>query len=246
LSLRGFFIAPARRALRGALFCAVLAVCTFAAAQSAPSGAAWASLSAQQRAALAPLQRDWPGIDPSRQSKWLEIAARFPTMPADEQRRVQERMAAWARLTPDERGRARLSFQEAKQLPREERQARWEAYQALSPERREALAAKPAPNARPAKADNAAPAIGKRNIVTNPSLAAAPSKPVAPTLMQAKPGATTTLMTEKAALPPHQQTGLPKIAATPGFVDNATLLPKRGPQGAAARSPSPAASKPAR
>jgi hypothetical protein len=28
---------------------------------------------------------------------------------------------------------------------------------------------------------------------------------------------------------------MPKIAATPGFVDPATLLPKRGPQGAAAQ-----------
>jgi hypothetical protein len=35
----------------------------------------------------------------------------------------------------------------------------------------------------------------------------------------------------------HQQVGLPKVAATPGFVDAETLLPQRGAQGAAARSP---------
>jgi hypothetical protein len=38
---------------------------------------------------------------------------------------------------------------------------------------------------------------------------------------------------------------MPKIAATPGFVNKSTLLPQRGPQGAAAR-PAPAASEPRR
>ena len=54
--------------------------------------------------------------------------------------------------------------------------------------------------------------------------------------VQAQPGATTTSMAKRAAPPAHQQTGLPKIAASPGFVDKTTLLPKRGPQGAAIRS----------
>src|SRR4029453_3048865 len=45
----------------------------------------------------------------------------------------------------------------------------------------------------------------------------------------------TTLMSRRPTPPAHQQTGLPKIAATPGFVDRSTLLPQRGPQGAAAR-----------
>jgi hypothetical protein len=30
---------------------------------------------------------------------------------------------------------------------------------------------------------------------------------------------------------------MPKIAATPGFVDSTTLLPQRGPQGAAVEPP---------
>ena len=225
------------------MLCALVASALGAWAQSSSgSDLTWQALSPSQRSALAPLQRDWAGIDADRRAKWLEIAARFPAMPVDEQQRVQERMAAWARLTPAERGRARLSFQEAKQLPKEERQARWEAYQALAPEQREALASRVAPRL-PLPATEPAPS-GKRNIVTNPSLATAPSKPVAPTVMQAKPGATTTLMTERATPPAHQQTGLPKIVATPGFVDRTTLLPKRGAQGAAARSPVAAASAP--
>ena len=68
-------------------------------------------------------------------------------------------------------------------------------------------------------------------------------KPVAPTLVQAKPGATTSLISAKPAQTLHQQPGLPKIAATAGFVNPNTLLPRRGPQGAAIQAS--AASQPA-
>jgi hypothetical protein len=71
--------------------------------------------------------------------------------------------------------------------------------------------------------------------VPNPAHAA-PARRVAPTMLQAQPGATTTVISKRAAPPPHQQTGLPKIAASPNFVDKDTLLPQRGPQGAATRS----------
>ena len=85
----------------------------------------------------------------------------------------------------------------------------------------------------------------KSNIVPNPGFAV-PLKPVAPTVVQARPGATTTLISKVPAPPMHQQTGMPKIAATPEFVDKTTLLPRRGPQGAATRSAaaSPASARP--
>ncbi|HEY6355869.1 MAG TPA: hypothetical protein VIY30_15385, partial [Burkholderiaceae bacterium] len=77
------------------------------------------------------------------------------------------------------------------------------------------------------------------------SLTAAPVKPVAPTVVQAAPGATTTLVTRQPAPPAHQQAGMPKIAATPGFVDRNTLLPQRGAQSAGVRtSASAPASRP--
>jgi hypothetical protein len=83
----------------------------------------------------------------------------------------------------------------------------------------------------------------KSNIVPNPAFSS-PARPVAPTVLQAAPGATTTLISKRPAPPPHQQTGLPKITAGPDFVDTATLLPQRGPQGAAVRSPAaPAAAQ---
>ncbi|HLL10358.1 MAG TPA: DUF3106 domain-containing protein [Rubrivivax sp.] len=200
-------------------------------------GPAWATLSPAQQQALAPLQRDWASIEATRKQKWLEVSARFPAMPPDERARVQQRMADWARLTPAERTRARLQFQEVRQLPAEERQARWQAYQALPVEERKTLAQRGGPAATPA----AAPVTkdsrldgAKRNMVQSQSVQ--PKRAVAPTVVQAKPGATTTSMATRTAPPAHNQAGLPKIAATPGFVDPATLLPRRGAQGAAVRS----------
>lgn len=207
---------------------------TAASARIEAGGPPWSSLTAEQRQVLAPLQRDWSSIDAPRKSKWLEVAARFPTLAPEERKRLQERMAEWARMTPTERGRVRLGFQEAKQLAPQERQARWEAYQALPEDERRALADR----AKPAAADRNRPAVAsapldaavpKQNTVAGKT-ALPPVKPVAPTIVQAKPGATTTLMTQPPAPPPHHQAGQPKIAAKPNQVDSATLLPKKGPQ----------------
>ena len=208
--------------------------------------ASWAKLTPAQKQVLAPLERDWASIDGPRRSKWLEVAARFPSMPADERQRVQARMADWAHLTPAERSRARLQFQETRQVPADERQAKWQAYQALSPEERNTLVqrAKPVPaTATAAAASSVKAGAGKSNLVQ--AAPAARPQVVTPTTKQSGPSATTTAMTNRPAPPAHHQAGLPKIAATPGFVDSSTLLPKRGPQGAAVRSAAVAASEPA-
>jgi Protein of unknown function (DUF3106) len=220
----------------------VIAAAAMAATAAAPAldrSPTWASLSVAQKQALSPLQSDWASIDANRKHKWLAVAARFPGLPADERLRVQQRMTEWTRLTPAERDKARLQFKEARQVPPDERQAKWQAYQALPEAERRLLAerAQPAPTAgaaaatakpMPAASDGAA----KRNLVQAPS--ADQVKPVAPLLVQAKPGATTSNISTLPPRPSHSQTGLPKIAATPGYVDTSTLLPKRGAQGAAA------------
>ena len=215
-----------------------------------PTGPIWQALSAQQRTILAPLARDWGMIDATRKAKWVEVANRFPAMPAADQQRVQERMAEWARMTPIERGRARLSFQESKQLSPEQKQARWEAYKALPDEERKALAirGKPAderPRAASASAPASAPPPGsatampatKSSANPKPAASAPPAKPVSPTVIQARPGATTTLMTTPVVPPAHHRPGQPKIAAQPGQVNPATLLPQSGPQAAASAAP---------
>ena len=205
------------------------------------SGPGWNSLNAEQRKALGPLERDWSSIDAARKSKWLEVAARFPAMPTADQQRVQERMAEWARMTPTERGRARLSFQESKQFSPEQKQARWEAYQALPDDERKALADRNQPKASAARSSPTGLGndVAQKNAPTGSAMpsrvtASAPAaRPVAPTMVQAKPGATTTLMTTPAEPPAHHRPGEPKIAAKPGQVYRSTLLPQSGPQAAA-------------
>jgi Protein of unknown function (DUF3106) len=219
-------------------------------APAAEQGIRWQELNSGQRMALKPLERDWSGISTNQKQKWLEIAARFPTLQPEEKGRIQGRMSEWVKLTAEQRSEARVNFQQAKQVAPRDRQAQWEAYQSLPPEERHRLAARATPASAPGAPSDASrrgerPEVGdkggrdarqsKSNIVPNPAFAV-PPKPVAPTVLQAQPGATTTLISKLAAPPPHQQTGLPKIAASPNFVDKATLLPQRGPQGAATRS----------
>ena len=202
-----------------------------AAKAAATSGPAWAALTPAQQSALAPLKDDWQDIDVVRKQKWLEIAARFPSLPAEERQRIQQRMGEWARMTPEERGRARLQFQEARQISPEQRQARWDAYLALPAEERRALAA-------------SARTVPKAAAAVRPPAAAARSGSaptlrteaaiVAPTMVQAKPGASTTLISKPVTPPPHAQAGQPKIAAGKGLVDRSTLLPQAGAQAAAA------------
>ncbi len=226
----------------------LLAALCFAAVAAPASGPAWADLSAAQRQVLAPLQATWADTDAPRKQKWLEVAERFQHMPASERSRVQQRMSSWAALSPAERTLARIQFQETRQIGPDERQARWQAYQALPDAERarlaqvqnqaQAQAAKPAARnaaAASAAALRASDAVGaKRNVVT---AAAAPKvRAVSPTVVQAKPGATTTTLDQRTAQPLHHQPGLPKIVASPTFVDPTTMLPRRGPQGAAMRT----------
>ena len=223
------------RPLRASLLCLMLAVAGLAGAEPP----AWNALTPTQRQALAPLQRDWAAIDPAGKEKWLEMAARFPAMSAAERQRLQERMQDWARMSPEQRSRARLQYQETRQFPTDEKRARWEAYQSLSEEERMNLVQRARPPARSTAGSDGGPrtrsaangGTAKSNIVVPRSPPRAQA--VSPSLVTARPGATTTTVTTPAAPPLHHQPGVPKIAATPDFVDPTTLLPKRGPQGAA-------------
>jgi Protein of unknown function (DUF3106) len=198
----------------------------------------WNELTVAQRQVLQPLQPRWNEIDGLRKQKWLDIAARFPKMTPEQQARTTSRMAEWAAMTPAQRNAARLQFEQVKQVPAPERQARWDAYNSLPAEQRDALSKqaadrKPAP-VKPATSPDQ-PQL-KSNIVDTSRPTTKPS-PVAPATVQAAVGASTRPITQRPIPPRHQQAGMPKIAATPGFVDSATLLPQRGPQGAAVEPP---------
>jgi hypothetical protein len=217
---------------------------------ASPPGVAWQSLTSTQKQFLGPLEHDWSTLEPNRRQKWLEVAARFPSMSADERARVQERMAEWARLTPAQRTQARMQFQEVRQLPAQERNAKWQAYQALPEEERQKLALRAAPAAKLAAVD-AYPvgktSAGRSGLAASGAASGSNGRAVAPIVVQARPGATTTTMTAKAPAPRHVQAGAPKIAATATDVNPATLLPRRPsavPVSAAAGASEPVAEQP--
>ena len=223
----------------------------------------WAALSPAQQATLKPLAEQWATLDPTSKDKWLNVASRYQQLSVADQQRMQERMTQWAKLPPKARGEARLRFQQTRQLPSQERQEKWAAYQSLSSQDRQELAQKAQRKQQPVfLADNVAgpreqaqafsgraastKVMQKKSNVVPNTLSSSPAQvAVAPTLIKAGRGATTTLINERPNPPMHQQTGLPKIAATKGFVDPKTLLPKKGPQGAAMAQAPDMASSPA-
>jgi hypothetical protein len=194
-------------------------------------------LSPRQQEALAPLKDKWATLPADNQQKWLEVANKMPSMSPPERDRVRTRMGEWSRMSGEDRDRARSSFQEARQLPSEERQARWQAYQALPEEKRRELSQQARPAVPPP------PRIGSDRPAARLDEQSGKSNIVAPNGSQARPGATTTLPYAQANPPAHTQPGLPKIAASPGFVDRSTLQPQRGAQGAAVRSAPPASAQ---
>jgi hypothetical protein len=212
-----------------------------------PSGPTWAELSAGERQALQPLQHQWNGLDSQRKETWRDVANRYASLPPVQQDRLHERMVEWAGMSPAQRNAARINFEELRRLPATERQTRWQAYQNLPAAERQALvteaskrppAAPAAPSPAAARKNLTGDAVQpKSNIVATPRT----GKPrtVAPGTVQAGVGASTRSISSPPTPPRHQQSGMPKIAATPGFVQNETLLPQRGPQGAGATPLSP-------
>ena len=190
----------------------------------------WSALTAAQRQLLAPLAQDWDSLNPQQRTKWLNATPMLATLPPAELGRVHERMRDWTQLTPIERRDARISFQVAKQVDAEQRQTKWEAYQALPPEKRQELADKAA--ARRKKQSTAAGpspkplmAQPKSNLVPAAPKLVAPV-PVTGGLIQAKPGATTVLISLTSRRPSYQVAGESKVVANPALVDPHTLLPK--------------------
>ena len=93
---------------------------------------AWAELTVEQQKVLAPLKQDWDAIERERKLKWLGIAKRYPAMMPAEQQRVQRRMQAWAKLTPQQRRQARENYKQlAKQqlVERDKLRDMWVEYQ---------------------------------------------------------------------------------------------------------------------
>lgn len=191
-------------------------------------GQNWASLSASQKEALAPLSKEWDQLDGARKGKWLEIAARYPTLPPEHQQRLRDRMAEWTRMSPAERQRARIGYQHAGELRTQEQDAKlrekWDAYQALPPEKRQRLVERAAEKASAAGREAPAPSRAKTPIQRTPLTAT-----TGPTIVQALPGATTVLMTQRAdpVRPGASASGRPLRSPRDARLDPNTLLPRR-------------------
>ena len=122
-------------------------------APSLPGRPLWMDLTESQQQALAPLAQLWPTMTEPHKRKWLAVSQNFTQLTADEQSTVQGRMREWAALSPQQRAAARLNYADAQQLLQEDKKAKWAAYQALSPETKQKLAAqqgKPLVGAAPA------------------------------------------------------------------------------------------------
>lgn len=187
------------KALRHQTFIAILALSLsqFANAQDAagklPSSAAskkpavkssnpaappknWSALTESQKSALAPLESVWTNISPVKKQKWLDISVGYHLLSPEGQSTLHFRMKEWASLTKKQRDLARQNFAQAKKLSPDDKQNKWVAYQALSPEEKQKLAKANQSN----KVAGAAPAL-KPN-------ALAPTTNAASTANAAKPG----------------------------------------------------------
>jgi Protein of unknown function (DUF3106) len=109
------------------------------------NGTAWTALTPAQQTALAPLATAWPTLNSNQKNKWLVLSKNYASLPAPEQGKLQTRMSDWAKLSPQQRAQARLNFAENRALTNgltpEQRSAQWQAYQLLSPQEKQALAA---------------------------------------------------------------------------------------------------------
>lgn len=104
----------------------------------------WRDLSSAQQVALAPLEPEWDRMEGLRKRKWIEMSARFASMPPSEQQRVHERMRQWMKLTPQQRELARENYSRTSRLAQGDKAADWENYKQLSPEEKRKLARTPA------------------------------------------------------------------------------------------------------
>jgi hypothetical protein len=120
-------------ATRALLALVLLALAASAFAAPKDRGQQWASLTADQQQALAPLQNDWPRMSKEQKVKWIGITKRWPSMKPEEQKRAQARMQKWVKLTPEQRMQAREQYRSiaTKVAPDRKEQLRryWVEYQ---------------------------------------------------------------------------------------------------------------------
>jgi hypothetical protein len=152
--------------------------------QAAPAKSGWPLLTVDQQRALQPLAQSWGSLSDGQRRKWIEISRNYPSLSSADKAKMHSRMSAWVALSPRERAEARLNFAATSELSKElspqEKQAKWETYQSLSPEEKRKLAEA-----------GVRPPVG----------AALPSRPVAQKKLATLPPADTSAKAPKIATP---------------------------------------------
>ena len=131
---------------------------------------AWTDLTAPQQQALKPLATSWSSISEPQKRKWLAVSKNYPALVPADQATMHSRMNEWVTMSPQDRAAARLNFAKTKELSKQltpdEKKAKWETYQALSPEEKAKLAAKGSP--KPAGAATAVKPVPTQKLAVTP------------------------------------------------------------------------------
>ena len=110
------------------------------AAATKPAIDSWQSLTPAQKLALQPLNAVWGSLTEAHKRKWLALSANFAKLSEQEKITMYGRMTEWAGLSAKQREQARINFAQTKTLSTDDKQTKWQAYQALSAEEKQKLA----------------------------------------------------------------------------------------------------------
>jgi len=191
----------------------------------------WHELTSRQQKALEPLASYWDEMTEPHKRKWLAISRDYAQLSAADQEVLHSRMTEWASLSNQQRAQARLNFADVKQVPADERKAKWEAYQALSNEEKSKLAARASTAKPPPGAASTIRPVPLQKLAPVPALGA--DNQHMPRIQLAPPAATA------ASAPAPVATARPAAAPTPTPVPApATSFP---PVSAEAQVPAPSA-----
>ena len=176
----------------------------------------WRELTARQQSALQPLATHWDALSEAHKRKWLVLSRNYGEMSVADRTTLHSRMSEWAGLSTQQRSQARFNFAEVKQLPVDERKAKWEAYQALSEEEKRQLADRA--NTRQHGATATARPVPIQKLVPIPANSARGPEHM-PRIQLAPP------ITAAAPLPSQLPVSLPTPAATAPAVTNDAQIP---------------------
>ncbi len=77
----------------------------------------FSALAPEERRILAPIEAEWNGLPGYQQQRLISSARRYPNLQPIQKERFDARIRGWAAMSPDERRKARETFQGLRKLP---------------------------------------------------------------------------------------------------------------------------------